>query len=296
MENSGRPSPLYFCTSSFMYKISHEKHDSYTPADLRFHDCYEIFIHINGADKYYISPQAVDLQPMDIFIIPPHQIHGIISNHNLTDYECVHLYLTEETIGRLGYGIVPTDSIMDKISRSALQRIRLSPEKWKKIRTLIPLLENDYKSLLDDDRVITMGAMSIFIGEICKAARNSEIITSAPTFPSLMHNVCAYIAQHFTESCTLEELAEHFSINKHHLSRSFSKTFDISIYQYVLICRISYAKTLIAQGESFTTTAIQCGFKDYSNFLRVFTAHTGMSPSKWKKLNCSTPELLQFAE
>lgn len=296
MENIDRPSPLYFCGPNFMYKISHECYDSFTPSNMKFHDCYEIYIHIKGADKYYISPQAIDLQPMDIFIIPPHQIHGMISEHDIADYECVHFYLTEETIRRLGYDILPIDKVIKKIGKSSLQRIRLSPEKWTKMRTLIPLFESDYNSLHDEERVITMGAMSIFLGEICKAARSSEIIPANPTFPSIMHSVCTYITEHFTDSCTLEELAEHFSMNKHHLSRSFTKTFNISIYQYVLICRISYAKTLIAQGESFTDAAIQCGFRDYSNFLRVFNTHTGMSPSKWKKLNCGSDEQLPFAE
>lgn len=287
MGTSMTPFPLYFRDSSFMFKITHEKYDSYTPSNMRFHDCYEIFIHIRGAKKYYISPQAVDLDPMDIFIIPPNQIHGMISRDELKDYECAHLYLTEETMKKLGYGLVPVNEIIESISKSTLQKIRLSPEAWSKMLTLIPLIKADYYSLLDDDRIITMGALSIFLGEICKAARNSEIIPAKPTFTTLMHNVCHYITEHFTESCTLEDLADHFSINKHHLSRSFSKTFGVSIYQYVLSCRISYAQTLIEQNEHFAAVSQKCGFNDYSNFLRVFQMHTGMSPSKWKKQNCS---------
>ncbi len=46
-------------------------------------------------------------------------------------------------------------------------------------------------------------------------------------------------------------------------------------------------------GESLNTIAYQCGFNDYSNFLRSFTRIAGVSPSRYRKQlrQYSHPEL-----
>ena len=52
----------------------------------------------------------------------------------------------------------------------------------------------------------------------------------------------------------------------------------------MLYRRVLYAKELIAAGKPLNEVAYQCGFNDYSSFLRSFSKMTGMSPSAYRKM------------
>ena len=49
--------------------------------------------------------------------------------------------------------------------------------------------------------------------------------------------------------------------------------------------RVQMAKAMINEAIPLNEVAYQCGFNDYSNFLRVFSKMSGMSPSAFRKMN-----------
>lgn len=60
------------------------------------------------------------------------------------------------------------------------------------------------------------------------------------------------------------------------------------MYDYSLHRRVMQAKALISSACPLSEVAFQCGFNDYSSFLRVFSKMAGMSPSAYRKLNTSS--------
>ena len=60
-----------------------------------------------------------------------------------------------------------------------------------------------------------------------------------PTGKRNLQEVKDYIEIHFTEKITLDELAEHFFINKYYLTRVFKEQFGMSISQYIMQLRIA---------------------------------------------------------
>ena len=67
------------------------------------------------------------------------------------------------------------------------------------------------------------------------------------------------------------------------MTREFAAYTSRSVYDYVIYRRILSAKELICAGKPFTEIAFECGFNDYSCFLRAFQKLTGQSPSAYKK-------------
>jgi len=45
------------------------------------------------------------------------------------------------------------------------------------------------------------------------------------------------------------------------------------------------AKALLASGTSVGQVCEECGFRDYSNFLKAFTKTVGLSPKKYATLS-----------
>ena len=55
------------------------------------------------------------------------------------------------------------------------------------------------------------------------------------------------------------------------------------VYNYILYRRVMLARQMMLTDLSLNAIAYQCGFNDYSNFLRMFRKLIGVSPSQFRK-------------
>ena len=60
-----------------------------------------------------------------------------------------------------------------------------------------------------------------------------------------------------------------------------------TVYHYVLLKRLNLARVLLAQGCRVDETCAGAGFNDYSNFIRTFKKHTGMTPAAFARASQS---------
>ena len=68
-----------------------------------------------------------------------------------------------------------------------------------------------------------------------------------------------------------EKLAERFNISREHLSRVFCQETGTSLHEYIIRIRLKMAVNLLLQTRlSSKEIADRCGWKDYSNFYRIF--------------------------
>ena len=81
----------------------------------------------------------------------------------------------------------------------------------------------------------------------------------------------------------MDQLAKQFGISVSYLSHEFVRFTNRSVYDYVLYRRVMLARQMMQDDLSLNTIAYQCGFNDYSNFLRMFNKLVGMSPSAYRK-------------
>ena len=100
---------------------------------------------------------------------------------------------------------------------------------------------------------------------------------------SLIREVTAYIDGHYNQPVKGDDLARRFGVSVSYLSHEFTRITGRSIYDYVLYRRIELAREMIHTDISLQEIAVRCGFRDYSNFLRVFRKSTGISPSEFRR-------------
>lgn len=102
---------------------------------------------------------------------------------------------------------------------------------------------------------------------------------------SNMDGVIEYIHEHLAEPLSLKTLARISNYSQGHLGRIFRMRTGISIYHYILLCRIDRAKHLLhTTQDSIHTIGQSVGFPSDANFVRVFTKYTGSSPSSFRKM------------
>jgi len=118
---------------------------------------------------------------------------------------------------------------------------------------------------------------------ICQTMGSAEAVEGTEVSNSVIQNVLAYINNNYNQTIRISELAKRFGISESYLSHEFSRFTRRSIYEYILYRRIMLARQMMLKDTSLNTIAYQCGFNDYSNFLRSFTKMVGVSPSQYRK-------------
>ena len=124
---------------------------------------------------------------------------------------------------------------------------------------------------------------------LCQVIRRTVPVQDESGTNSVIQEVLTYINNHYTQQLRISDLAHRFGVSESYLSHEFSRFTNRSIYDYILYRRVTLARRQMLGDDSLNAIAYQCGFNDYSNFLRSFTRIAGISPSKYRK------QLLQYS-
>ena len=83
----------------------------------------------------------------------------------------------------------------------------------------------------------------------------------------------------------LAAAAERACLSRHHFSRAFKKTTNVTYQEYVTVRRVQKAKELLKNPRrSVMEIAHFVGYSDPNNLIRNFKKHTGLTPTKFR--NC----------
>lgn len=90
-----------------------------------------------------------------------------------------------------------------------------------------------------------------------------------------------YIRENIGEKLSVEELCTHVGMSKSTLSRNFKAAFGISLMEFVIQERLTYAKNILKQSGSIKDACFSSGFSDVNYFTRLFKQREGMTPGEY---------------
>ncbi|MDR1994311.1 AraC family transcriptional regulator [Azonexus sp.] len=102
--------------------------------------------------------------------------------------------------------------------------------------------------------------------------------------PALLEYVEDYIHANLARNFSIADIAGSVNLNTFYLCRMFKKMKGISLWQYVLRCRIEQATRWMClhPGDSLTAVALASGFESYTQFLSAFRKYTGTVPRQFR--------------
>lgn len=102
--------------------------------------------------------------------------------------------------------------------------------------------------------------------------------------PDYISGCMKYIDIHFQEELTLSLLAEKQHISKYYLSREFKHYLGITLQDYLIGTRITYAKEQLKYtNASVNDIAVSCGVPNVSHFIHLFKSRENLTPLAWRK-------------
>lgn len=254
---------------------------------LHAHDFFEFYLHIKGGRRYCVDDTIFELNPYQLIIIPPLHMHGLICDEELVDYERCYLYLSPETLKNCGFNKIDLCKFFEDACNDKIFTQKISDDNGKTMREILKKIESEkagYKYKNDSDFFLEDYSMILTILQIAKKITSgAPVLINQTVSNSSIYRVHHYINQHFTEEISIKEISEKFNMSESALSHEFKKYSKRSVYEYVLYKRIIKAKELLLTDSNLTQIALECGFNDYSNFLRVFKKLSNCSPKEYKK-------------
>ncbi len=260
---------------------------------LHCHDFYEFYIHFQGGKYYGVDNEMFLLRPCQLLIIPPFHMHGMLCDEELNHYERAYLYLAPDYLAALGCGQIDLERRITRLTAGDHFLFTLPRDCARECGQLLHLVSptgahpSPWERFRDISRILPVLRM------ILEAAQSAspDAPTTLPVNPT-MHHVLTYINDHCTEQLTLRSLTERFSISASTLSHEFQRYIHHSVYDYILYRRIMLAKQMLSGEMPLSEIGYQCGFGDYSNFLRAFRKINGISPSEYRRqIQKATPQM-----
>lgn len=122
------------------------------------------------------------------------------------------------------------------------------------------------------------------LGKMGKVIQNTTSISSdKTTITPLIDKALRYVDDNFTNDITVQGVADRFSVHRSHLSHEFAKQIGTSLWNYIILRRIHKFNSLMTCDSSVEELAYKVGFKNYSNFFRLYKKHMGVTPIEFKR-------------
>jgi AraC-like DNA-binding protein len=149
----------------------------------------------------------------------------------------------------------------------------------KKLNNLISMYSSASNDFVTD--VEASGVLSSLLLEIIKALATGTASSSAPA--SVM-NAREYIAEHYKEDISLNDLSSRLHVNKFHLLRSFKRYVGTTPNEFLIQTRLNKAKGFLrTTNQSVTQIAAMVGIHNTSHFINLFKKHEQTTPGIYRR-------------
>ena len=232
------------------------------------HQFYEMNIVTSGSGKHYIDKSSVEAKPGDVFIIPPDTTHGYYSNDKIDIY---HILIKSDFIKRYKqelsnireFGIL--FDIEPAVRSASFKKcnLTLSYEELNNVKIQLSSIFTAEK----EKNYIYQNALSLaFICGLCDVMSKKIKGQSHSAGFAQIVNITEYIKSNLDKALSLDDISKVSNFSKATLNRLFKEYLNVSPIEYVLNCRKSKARELIAE-KRYTKSEIaqMCGFYDLSH-------------------------------
>lgn len=242
------------------------------PSEFHTHEVYEIFALISGSTDYYVEGVIYNLRPGDILITKRNEAHFMQINPCSEYCQSVVRFNAAALMGN------SAAELQEFLDSRPLGQFNCFPKAIFKDTKWLYYLEKmyEYKDAPD--------YCQIYLTVLLHELRNAypQIAQPGNLCQDLLSQILTYINNNLSQPLSVEHICQQFFISRAQLNRMFRKMTSCSVWDYVVVKRLLYAKALLESGETPASACAKCGFNDYSPFFRAYKAQFGVSPKAHK--------------
>ena len=262
------------------FEVAHKWDTDLKDVELHHHDFYEVDFLVSGDVTYVIESRVYHMQPGQMLIINPRELHQVYIQPDTAPYERYMLWISPALLQTLSSGQTDLCRCFDMSRPNYSNLLLLPPQQKKLVPAMIESLLREQTQPAFGSELMQQNLLTELMIHINRLAELSDA-AAQPEGDTVVAKAIDYINLHYHEQLSLEMLAERFFVSKYHLSHEFTKQMGTGIYQYIQKKRLLIARQLMAEGQKPMEVYAQCGFGDYPAFFRAFRKVYGLSPREY---------------
>ncbi|WP_300283285.1 AraC family transcriptional regulator [uncultured Subdoligranulum sp.] len=263
------------------YEIYRYRSTYMNEVELHHHDFYEVYLLLRGRVEYIVENHIYRMRPGDWMLTSPLELHQARIVTDADAYERFVLWIARPYLDRLSTPRTSLTRCFDTSVANHTNLLRLPGAAGAQMRASIERLCSLRTSKEYGSDLLAQGALVELMIGLNRAAEERGDARPAGTSDQVVDAVLHYINEHYSETLTLDQLAEKFFISKYHLLRKFDAQVGTTVHRYILQKRLLNAKQLLAGGVPPNEVCQYCGFGDYANFYRAFKAEYNQTPRQY---------------
>ena len=257
------------------FEVAHKWDTDLKDVELHHHDFYEVDFLVSGDVTYVIESRVYHMQPGQMLIINPRELHQVYIQPDAAPYERYMLWISPGLLQNLSSGQTDLCRCFDMTRPHYGNLLRLPPQQQKLIPAMMESLLREQEQSAFGSDLMQQNLLTELMIHINRLADTTESTSEGQT---VVARIIDYINDHYNEPLSLDTLAERFFVSKYHLSHEFTRQMGTGIYQYIQKKRLLIAREWMSQGQKPTEVYAACGFGDYAAFFRAFRKVYGLSP------------------
>ncbi|NLR09895.1 MULTISPECIES: helix-turn-helix domain-containing protein [Lactobacillaceae] len=244
------------------------------------HTGFELELYISGDINLITDKLTYHMEPGFLTLIPPGVWHRTMTVHDVIPYERIVLNLKPNVIDQLSTSETNLADCFYVNGKNDINILKLDAQQMSTYvslcHQLIPIIDaSDYGSDIKRKALIAQ------IMLIANTASPFNRPDKKNMIPSLIKQITEFVDLNLSGDLTLSAFSSHFFLTSAYINRYFKSYMGLPLHTYIIEKRLELAKELLANGQSVSDTCIQCGFGNYSHFIRTFKAHVGVSPGHY---------------
>ena len=231
---------------------------------MHLHRWYELVLLTDGELEVILNGTSYTLRKNDTLFIFPNQPHRYIGKEGCRHKLCLFKPELIAYFNTKIKGTVPHEPIK-----------HIDDDAWLAM----------FSTLSPGDPVERVkGVLYAYCGFFANDSFVSVTESGIPDDLDLIHRIFVYAGDHYTESCTLADLASGIGYDYSYLSKFFSEKIGTSFTEYVSSLRLDRARYLL-ENTSLSVLDISelCGYGSLRSFNRNFLRSLGISPREYRR-------------
>ncbi|WP_169086022.1 AraC family transcriptional regulator [Paenibacillus sp. PL91] len=249
---------------------------------LHWHMALEINYILKGSGYYLINGSRYDFQQGDIVLIRSNDLHRAFEAEdlvmNVIMFDSAYLALEQRYDAELLIPFRETGLRFDNVLDRSHPMLALLGE-------IISDMAVEFERKEPHFEVVVRARLMQFLAFVNRYfSKNNETGTpyarGMETIRGVLHDIEADISYPWT----LKELAEAAHLSPSRFSTLFVQVVGTSPMDYLIQLRLSHAAHLLESSDKkIIEVAAECGFRNLSNFNRLFKQHVGKLPSELRE-------------